>query len=288
MLVQDADGVDPSTIVLQVEGVSYTIYDTELSYSNDTLYYYPANAFLDGDTINVHLLEAADWLGNPLEQEIEWSFIMDMTSPWSILVNPLAEMVRDRQQDIIVTVGDSLSGVDPNSIIIWVNDVQYNWGDYEWTAYDSIRGGTVHFIPEHFDIKFPPGDSVCMRIFITDTTDYCIDNEYDTIYCFLVEPEVACLVHPNPFTPNGDEINKFTVFDYPHMFSESAQLQIYNLRNVLVYERKIEMIANISTFEDRNWDGRDNSGNPLPAGLYIWLIIKNGEVVCNGTIVIAK
>ncbi|RKZ30245.1 hypothetical protein DRQ33_08035 [bacterium] len=288
MIIQDTDGVDPTSIILQVEGISYTVDSTQLGFSNDSLYFYPTIPFANEDTINVILAAANDVLGNPIDATIDWSFIMDMTAPWTTLDEPMGEMVRDREQDIAITIGDELAGVDAASVRIWVNEIEYDGTNFIWTENTGIRGGTVLFVPENVGVKFPPGDSVCVVISATDEVDYCADNEYDTTYCFMIEPEVACLAHPNPFTPNGDAINRFAVFDYPYMLSEGATLKIYNLRNVLVYEEKLEKVENIRQFDDRNWDGKDNDGKPLATGLYIWMIIRNGEVVCNGTIVIAR
>ena len=36
------------------------------------------------------------------------------------------------------------------------------------------------------------------------------------------------------------------------------------------------------------WDGTDRFGRPLPQGLYIYVIEVDGEVVCEGTITIAR
>ncbi len=288
MTITDTDGVDSSTIRLVVEGDTFSIEDDELTYEGDTLIYVPNPPFVDGQVVNVCLIAADDMLGNPLTEQVCWSFTMDFTPPWSQLDAPAADMVRDRQQDIVITVGDSISGVDPHSITIAVNNIPYNFGDFIWTPADSIQGGTIRFMPEMFDLIFPPGESVCVDIHSTDTTDYCADNILDSTFCFLIEPEVSCLVHPNPFTPNNDNVNEYAVFDYPFMFSEDAELQIYNLRNVLVFKKEIKHISNISDFLSRSWNGRDNNGNPLPEGLYIWLIISNNEVVCNGTVVLAK
>ena len=213
---------------------------------------------------------------------------MDMSSPWSSLDEPTVEMVRDREQDIVIHVGDALSGVDSLSVQIWVNSVRYDFGDYIWTRDTSAQGGYVRFMPEQFDVVFPPGESVLVHIFATDDINYCADNEHDTMYAFFVEPEVSCLVHPNPFTPNGDRYNPYAVFDYPYMFSEDADLLIYDLRNIKVFERKMNHVSDITDFFERNWEGLDNNGQPLPAGLYVWLIIRSGEVVCNGTVVIAR
>ncbi|RKZ32998.1 hypothetical protein DRQ33_04920, partial [bacterium] len=288
MTITDSDGVDSSSIRLVVEGDTFSIDDPEIQFGNDTLYFFPSPPFYDGQQVDVCLIAANDMLGNELEQQVCWYFIMDMSPPWSELDEPTADMVRDRQQDIVITVGDQISGADSNSITIWVNSIQYNFREFPWTNIDSINGGILRFIPEMFDITFPPGESVCVDIQLTDSTDYCPDNLHYSTYCFFVEPEVSCLVHPNPFTPNNDNVNEIAVFDYPYMFSENAQLQIYDLRNVMVFHKDIQAITDITRFIQRAWDGNDHNGNPLPEGLYVWIIISNGEVVCNGTVVLAR
>ena len=288
MLIEDPDGVDPATILLEVDGITYTTADSELSYSNDTLYYYPNPPFQNGDTINVRLLAADDMLGNEMADTVEWSFVMDMASPWSILNEPTDTMVRDREQDIVITVGDSISGVDTSSIVLYINGVQYNLSDLLWDSDASIQGGQITFKPEAFGLSFPSGETVWVDIRAVDQIDYCDDNLLQTEYWFFIEPEVPCYVHPNPFTPNNDGTNEIAVFDYPYMFSENATLLIYDLRNILIYERELKDISGFSDFGARDWNGEDNSGNKVPEGLYIWLIIKDGEVICNGTVVIAR
>ena len=288
MLIDDPDGVDPATILLEVDGITYTTSDTEILYSNDTLYYYPSPPFQSGDIIQVRLLAADDMLGNEMADTVEWAFVMDMASPWSILDEPTQEMVRDREQDIVITVGDSISGVNSASIVVYVNGVQYNFSDLLWDSDASIQGGQITFKPEAFGLSFPSGETVWVDIRAVDQIDYCNDNLLETEYWFFIEPEVPCYVHPNPFTPNNDGANEIAVFDYPYMFSENATLLIYDLRNVLMYQRELKDISGFSDFDARDWDGNDNNGNKVPEGLYIWIIIKNGEAICNGTVVIAR
>ena len=288
MLVEDSDGVNASTIVLEVNGVAYTIDDPELSYSNDTLYYYPSPPFENGDIINVRLVAADDILGNALEDTVEWNFVMDMTDPWSVMDEPTDIMVRDREQDIEITIGDSISGVDISSIAISINGVRYSLDQLLWDSDEEIQGGKITFKPEEFGLSFPSGETVWVDVYAVDQIDYCDDNDMHSIYWFFIEPEVPCYVHPNPFTPNGDNVNEIAVFDYPYMFSEEAKLMIFDLRNVLVYERELRNITSFSDFDARDWDGTDNSGNKVPEGLYIWMIVKGGEVICNGTVAVAR
>jgi len=288
MTITDEDGVDSSTIKLVVEGDEFTIADSELEFINDTLYYYPATPFVDAQIVLVCLVEADDKLGNELSDTVCWSFTMDFSPPWTNILEPTEEMVRDREQDIVISVGDEISGVDSTTVTIWVNGERFEFGEFLWSQVDSTQGGIVRFRPESFDLIFPPGEEVCVEINLTDSTDYCTDNEFDTTYCFMIEPEVSCLVHPNPFTPNNDGVNEFAVFDYPYMFTENAELQIFDMRNIMVYHRDIENINDVTEFFKRNWNGCDDNNQPLSEGLYIWLIVTNGEIVCNGTVVLAR
>jgi len=289
MVIHDDDGVDPATIHLVVEGQTYSVDDPELTFRNDTLIYYPAQPFEDNQTVDVCLIEASDIHGNPLRHEVCWSFTMDFSPPWFELLEPKEFMVPDNQQDVVIAIGDSASGVDENSIEFRVvGGESYDFSELNWTYVDSIRGGVLRFIPESFGLAFPAGESVCVQVSATDTTDYCADNFSDTVFCFLIEPETFCKVHPNPFTPNGDGINDYAIFDYPKMFRLDAELSIYDLKDVLVYHRKLKRIGRISDFLSRSWDGRDNEGNKLPPGLYIWVIIQRGEVICSGTVVLAR
>jgi len=36
------------------------------------------------------------------------------------------------------------------------------------------------------------------------------------------------------------------------------------------------------------WDGTDEDGNPLPPGLYVYIITVRGELVCEGTVTLAR
>ena len=123
---------------------------------------------------------------------------------------------------------------------------------------------------------------------MSDTTDYCEDNVFDTSFVFFIEPEVGCRVHPNPFTPDGDGINEITVFDYPGMFSKSGKLEVFDIRGVKVYEGEIGPVSGFDDVASRRWDGTDTQGSPLAPGLYMYVIIVDGEVVCSGTVVLAR
>jgi len=90
-----------------------------------------------------------------------------------------------------------------------------------------------------------------------------------------------CDAHPDPFTPNGDEINSMTIFDYPGKGIDDANIKIliFDLKNRLV--RTLEGGVYM-------WDGKDESGNDMPKGVYLYIIKNGSNIICHGTIHLAR
>ncbi len=72
------------------------------------------------------------------------------------------------------------------------------------------------------------------------------------------------------------------------MFSTDAELKVLNKRNELVYTKTLSSILSYSDYEARLWDGTDGHGAPADPGLYVYMIMRNGEVLCNGTILLVR
>ena len=285
----DEDGIDTSSIRFTVNGETLTVDNDGVSFFNDTLYYIPPTPFEDGSSVEVCLTNVADMLGNAFSTPLCNTFWVDYSAPIIIQTEPNnGAMTRDRTQDIVVEFYDYPAGVDSSSLNFDVNGVTITHDRLIWTF--SVNGDTlfVRYIPENDNFSFPPGESVLVDISVSDTTDYCFDNVMDTSFYFIIEPEVGCYLHPNPFTPNSDGKNDFAVFDYPNMFSESAELAIYDMRGVEVYRENIGPVTGFPDVEPREWLGVDKNGNPLPPGIYMYIVLLDGEVVCSGTVVIAK
>jgi len=90
-----------------------------------------------------------------------------------------------------------------------------------------------------------------------------------------------CDAHPDPFTPNGDEINSMAIFDYPGKGIDDANIKIliFDLKNRLV--RTLEGGVYM-------WDGKDESGNDMPKGVYLYIIKNGSNIICHGTIHLAR
>lgn len=91
---------------------------------------------------------------------------------------------------------------------------------------------------------------------------------------------------PNPFTPNDDLINDYCQFTFPSLYYAKGTIYIFDLHSVLV--RTIEIDAGLSAKEAAQWDGRDENNRSLPQGLYLYVIEVDDEIVCDGTVVIAR
>jgi len=292
----DEDGVDSNTIVLVVEGQTYTIGAPELTYDpiESLLVFVPNPNFADDQVVDVALISADDWLANDLETPLSWQFIMDLEAPGIAFTEPVVYMTRNRLQPIAVSLADDGSGIDETSFGMVVQGETFDYGDLEWDitatgAGGEIRGVTAVFNPIANGMEFNGGDTVIAVVSLCDSPDTCGPNcNLDTLI-FIVEPQVECLVFPNPFTPNGDGTNDIAVFNYPFMFSETAELAIYTTRNVEVFRTTIDMTTrDIIELIPRCWNGKDMRGVIMPEGLYIYIIVRDGKIICNGTVVLVR
>ncbi len=80
-------------------------------------------------------------------------------------------------------------------------------------------------------------------------------------------------VQPNPFTPNGDDINDETVLSYALLNLTdvaAAELAIYDLTGRRVRQLQSEPL--VSGTYGENWNGRDDDGRLVPPGIYIYRI----------------
>jgi len=165
-----------------------------------------------------------------------------------------------------------------------INGISYNLLSSSLT----YLSGRLTFDPEIAGIEFITGDTVSIAVFTQDNPDYCDPNTSNYSWRFLIEPKITCNHYPNPITPNGDGINDVAVFDYPDMYSGSAELLIFDVRNILIYRATIGPVADIGDVANRLWDARDNSGQKVREGLYLYVIQKDGQTVCNGTLSVGR
>jgi len=95
-----------------------------------------------------------------------------------------------------------------------------------------------------------------------------------------------CERFPNPITPNFDAINDFAQFEFDGIFVKPARIHIFDIHGHEI--RTIDVPTGLSAKQHARWDGTDDGGNPVPEGVYIYTIEVAGEVVCEGTITVAR
>ena len=279
--VSDSEGVDHSRATMIVNSVRYDLADPELSYRGDTLIFEPASPWNHGDTTFATLAEFYDIHDTPNAETLDVHFISDLRPPEVAMTSPVSgSVVEDSREEVYLSLRDAPAGVDLTTLTVDVYGHTLSSADYSWT--ESGGGYDLVISPEALGFAFDHGDTVDVSVSACDMPDICTPNCSSYVFDFTVEPIRTCDAAPNPFSANGDGINDRVVFDYPHSFVRGASISIFDLRNHRV--REMETEANTSLF----WDGKDQKGNFVAPGLYLYIISSNSRVVCNGTILLVR
>ncbi|MFA5857697.1 MAG: gliding motility-associated C-terminal domain-containing protein [Elusimicrobiota bacterium] len=86
---------------------------------------------------------------------------------------------------------------------------------------------------------------------------------------------------PNPFTPNGDNVNDKIFFKYQNPHGVKVEIRIYDFTDTLV--------KTIVPTDDTkpSWDGTNDNDTLSEGGIYVY-VLKVEETVIKGTIILAK
>jgi len=284
LAVVSENGLDPESVVLDVDGEVFDITSPYLTVSGTLVVFQPPLGFFDEGEVRVSLVSARDTLGFPLSETIFWSFVVDTTPPDIEIRYPSDGALVDRDNLHITASFSDLSGVDTASFSLIYTIINGGTTD---TLYSSSPG--VFFNPDDilFDI-FPyaggfrarDGDSVAIEIRICDSPDYCEPNCSSSNLFFWIEPELSCEISTNPFTPNGDGYNDEVRFTYPKLFSRDATIEIYDLSGHII--RRIQVPA--GEVKRAIWDGMTESGRVARNGIYIYIIKRGKHNICSGSV----
>jgi|GEM_PF-2634465 len=286
--------MNSASFELEIDAVVYDIGHEYLSWSEaeGILRWSPDSGWWEsGRHTDVRLLRAENRVGqNIANAPVLISFWLDFDPPEIEFTSPrlgLLHMVSQSETRITASIYEPLSGLDIDSVRIWIDGEEFSFppaqladeGDGYWSVtLDPILAG----------IEFNAGDTVEVALKACDTPDYCDPNCWTRIDSFVIEPAIACIASPNPFTPDGDGVNDIVVFDYPRMFTLGGELSVFDIRNRPVFSKSLSPISDEGEVSGRSWDGRDNTGKPMPEGLYLYVIMQEGKVICNGTVVLAR
>jgi len=287
--------IDLSTVRLRIMQDEDTVVipgsDPRMSIvGEDTLVFAPDSGFWrDGVKVTVCLDDARDIYGGELSNSpVCWWFWNDFSPPVAWMESPAEDDTTfNLLQEIVIGLYDSMAGVDTSKLVFWLNsDTFPDHSKLSWT-YHSKRD-TIYFIfaPRAFDYRYAQGDTIYVNVSICDTPDYCGPNCGDYLFRFFIGELHSCERFPNPFTPNADGVNDYVQFYYPDFFLEAGEILIFDSHERLV--KRISVPTGGAAKVAARWDGTDEDGNPLPPGLYVYIITVRGELVCEGTITLAR
>jgi len=147
-----------------------------------------------------------------------------------------------------------------------------------WIGFDPVSGVLAPHGSSHINLDFDAGG-------MTTGNNYC-KILLEDIGGKQVEVIAALKVIPNMGTSDDTQANKTLISAFPNPFSNqlrikinnqkssSLQLQIYALTGKLVYEWSAASILSGEQFI--GWDGKDQSGKNIPAGVYIIRLLGDG------------
>jgi len=161
----------------------------------------------------------------------------------------------------INTVGNGI-GHDITAIIDNDNANSYILNDYYESDIDSYKSGKVEYPLE----KIKEGEHN-IRLKVWDVHN---NSSEDFIEFYVTESENFNLDHvlnyPNPFTTNTDF---FFEHNQPNKNIEGV-IQIFTISGKLVKSIPVSFYANGFRSQPINWNGRDDFGDPIGKGVYIY------------------
>ncbi|MFP4459484.1 MAG: gliding motility-associated C-terminal domain-containing protein [Candidatus Zixiibacteriota bacterium] len=275
LMIDDSDGIDRSSIYIDID--TMTLVEDDLTFEGDSLIFIPIESpwAQNGDTLFLRILNLRDNLGNAIDSPIEFWFVFDFEPPVVELIEPEYGANVSVGDHLIFNVTDNLSGINDDSLIVYFNSSPTTISD---NLDDSILDLIVPDVEETLYVTISG---------ISDNAQYCGSNLItDQSFYFIIPGKYRCGEDPSPFTPNGDYSNPVVYFEYPRMDIQKANIKIYNTNG-----RKVREIHVDSAYPERGnayWDGNDSNGKKQPPGLYLYIIERNGVIICKGSVVLAR
>jgi len=156
--------VDPTSLVLSINGTHYDIGDVEIFWSTGTpggLVFTPRAAeFTDGEVVACTLLTANTFAGTSVAGiPLASSFTVDLSAPYMVDYTPDdGSVVADPLTPIVVYLNDLHGAIDEYSVRVDVNGTIFELGDLGVTWVDD------------FPYVFPTGDTLLVGAFTIDPT----------------------------------------------------------------------------------------------------------------------
>ncbi len=285
--------IDEPTVRMTVNSTIYSLDDDELSFSDEILAFAPPSPWTHGQLISYNLFRADDTRGCALTEPITSFFYYDNQPPQVYDIDPQPGFEFTGTMNIGLWVEDVPAGINYEDIVITIDDVTHTIGDGFMSYAGDHKAGvaSISGLPDDFGIARGDTFELCIEVedLVRSNEGICeLCGPNDTVYCYdyMFYPETNCERVPNPFTPNYDNINDYVQFYFPEMYRLDGVISIYNIRNRPVAQIHVDHGA--GALQMSRWDGTNFDGILLPEGLYIYVIKTENEVVCEGTITLAR
>lgn len=209
LILEDDETIDESTIELEVNGVTYTTSDPELTWlpSDNLLIHIPPTSFANGDPVDVVLNPVSDFEGNEMEAPMSWTFYVDSRGAEVTSMSPTG-IGAPVSPVLTCNIFDYETGVNSATIEIEVDGIVYDMSTPGIT-YDEVTGDFV-FDMAAAGIFFPNNYAVDVEIIrADDKPDTCSPNlPQSHVWSFVTSvPPVPILITPgnNDTTTCEDE-----------------------------------------------------------------------------------
>jgi len=168
----------------------------------------------------------------------------------TVMVYVIPEPQVELPQDEIICQGETFT-IDGTL----TNESDYNSVQYTWT---DANGNVVS---NDATVQVSGGLSYTLSV---ELNGVCTQS-FDPLSLILYE---SCQI-PEGISPNGDGLNDTFILDYYAGEYGIDTFQVFDRRGVLLYEKDNYV---------REFDGRDNDGNELPAATYYYVLkLMNGD-----------
>lgn len=166
--------------------------------------------------------------------------------------------------------GDSVLAAGQNGVFYSVDGLQWGFrSSFSDPSSKNIIPFTQFFSASWSSVTQNWVVGTGQGLLFSKSSDFFGKNDWSILRKNVREGESESFAYPNPFSPDDD---RYCRFSYPE--SVTATLSIFSNDNLLV--RKVEPVFPGPSTEIL-WDGRDNFGNRLSNGVYLYQIKTNGN-----------
>lgn len=163
----------------------------------------------------------------------------------------------------------------PFTVDLWLENPEGMRVAGRQVSYDGLESGRSVTLPQVMFNVDRPGE-YCAHLAVIEGRDVNPDNNSATL-CFPVASG-PFVVSPNVTTPNGDGHNDQIVFRFMNQTMAHPRVRIFQLNGHQVFETD-----HLDAGRNLTWDGRDQSGHPLPPGTYLYVVYNDRREFRTGT-----